>query len=220
MQLSTSNLRIYLCRENFSIINYLRRSMVKKTGLLLLLLSVLSGNAQTDTSLMARLQRFLEFTEKQEVDAALDLTYPRLFTIVSRAEMKKELLNAQEVDDVKIRMDSLRIDTVYPVFQHEKGNYTKVAYSLNIYLQMLGENATEDESEIAQMKEIYESAYGEGNVFYNAEKKEFKLRSHSAMIGIRDDVSPEWTFLNFEIDSPLTGILFGDKLLEKLVLYK
>ncbi|MCR6719128.1 MAG: hypothetical protein NVV59_02325 [Chitinophagaceae bacterium] len=194
--------------------------MLKKTGLFLLLLSVLSGNAQTDTSLTARLQRFLEFTENLDVDAALDLTYPRLFTIVTREEMKKELLGSQDEEEAKIRIDSLRIDTIFPVFQHEKGSYTKIAYTLNIYLQLVGENATEDETELMQLKEIYQSLYGEDNVSYNAEKKEFKLRSHAAMIGIRDDISPEWTFLNFEIDSPLTGILFGDKLLEKLALYK
>lgn len=194
--------------------------MLKKLLSILLLLSVLTGNAQVDTSLMARLGRFLVFSEKLDIDAALDLTYPRLFTIVSREDMKKELLGMQEMEEVKVRLDSLRLDTIFPVFQFEKGSYAKVMYTMNMHMQMLGDAATEDESEIAQMIEIFESQYGKGNVSYNKEKKEFTLKSRSAMIAIRDEISPEWTFLNFETDSPLTGILFGDKLVEKLALYK
>lgn len=194
--------------------------MLKKILLCLLLVRSFTGEAQADTSLKARLDSFLVFTEAMNIDAALDLTYPRLFTIISRDDMKKELSNTQERDDVKIRLDSLRLDTIFPVFQFEKGSYSRIVYTMNMYMQMLDEAAIEDEEEINQMIRIFELQHGEGNVTYNKEKKEIRLHIRSSMIAIRDEVSPQWTFLNLEADSPLTGILFGDKLLEKLAQYK
>ena len=217
MQLSSSNLRIYLCLHNFSISPYIMHRF-----LFILLLTLLNqiALAQEDSSIRSRLESFLAFTETMDVDKALDITYPRVFALVSREDMKKELKKSMNSEEVSVRLDSFRVDTIFPVFQLDSGHYAKIFYRMNMYMKILQQAEEEEEMDPDMMVRIFEFQFGEGNVSYNKEKKEFKIRHRAALVAIRDDISPQWTFLNLETDSPLSGILFSEKLLEKLETYK
>ncbi len=217
MQLSSSNLRIYLCLHNFSISPYIMHRF-----LFILLLTLLNqiALAQEDSSIRSRLESFLAFTETMDVDKALDFTYPRVFALVSREDMKKELKKTMNSEEVSVRLDSFRVDTIFPVFQLDSGHYAKIFYRMNMHMKILQQAEDEEETDPDMMVHIFEFQFGEGNVSYNKEKKEFKIRHRAALVAIRDDISPQWTFLNLEIDSPLSGILFSEKLLEKLETYK
>lgn len=217
MQLSSSNLRIYLCLHNFSIPPYI---MHRFLFILLLTLVNQFAFAQEDSSIRSRLESFLAFTETMDVDKALDITYPRVFALVSREDMKKELKKSMNSEEVSVRLDSFRVDTIFPVFQLDSGHYAKIFYRMNMYMKILQQAEDEEEMNPDMMVRIFEFQFGEGNVSYNKEKKEFKIRHRSALVAIRDDISPHWTFLNLETDSPLSGILFSERLLEKLETYK
>jgi hypothetical protein len=121
---------------------------------------------------------------------------------------------------VSVRLDSFRVDTIFPVFQLDSGHYAKIFYRMNMHMKILQQAEDEEETDPDMMVRIFEFQFGEGNVNYNKEKKEFKIRHRAALVAIRDDISPQWTFLNLETDSPLSGILFSEKLLEKLETYK
>jgi hypothetical protein len=190
--------------------------------LFILLLTLLNqfAFAQEDSSIRSRLESFLAFTETMDVDKALDITYPRVFALVSREDMKKELKKSMNSEEVSVRLDSFRVDTIFPVFQLDSGQYAKIFYRMNMHMKILQQAEDEEETDPDMMVRIFEFQFGEGNVSYNKEKKEFKIRHRAALVAIRDDISPQWTFLNLETDSPLSGILFSEKLLEKLETYK
>lgn len=217
MQLSSSNLRIYLCLHNFSI------SLLIMHKFLLVLVLSLGGQlafAQEDSTIRSRLDAFLAFTESMDVDQALDITYPRIFALVSREDMKKELNKSMNSEEVTVRLDSFRVDTIFPVFQLDSGHYAKIFYRMNMHMKLIKADEEMDEEDNKMMVRIFEFQFGEGNVSYNKEKKEYLIRHRAALLAIRDDISPQWTFLNLETNSPLSGILFSEKLLEKLETYK
>lgn len=217
MQLSSSNLRIYLCLHNFSISLFIMHKF-----LLVLVLS-LGGQlafAQEDSTIRSRLNAFLAFTASMDVDQALDITYPRIFALISREDMKKELNKSMNSEEVLVRLDSFRVDTIFPVFQLDSGHYAKIFYRMNMHMKLIKADEEMDEEDNAMMVRIFEFQFGEGNVSYNKDQKEYLIRHRAALLAIRDDISPQWTFLNLETNSPLSGILFSKKLLEKLETYK
>lgn len=183
---------------------------------ILLMLTSLAGSSQSDSALLVRLEKFLELHENMEVEKAMEYTYPRLFALVSREELKKEMENALGNEEVSIRMDSLRVDTVFPVFEFEKGWYAKAIYKMKMHMRLIDWEEADTELLVA----IYEHQFGVGNVKYDTAKKEFIIYNRSEIVAIRDEISPEWTFLNLELDSPLIEILFEKKLLEQLGRYK
>ena len=80
-----------------------------KTILLLLLftgISVLS-KGQTDPILQQRATLIMKATDSVDMDKILDLTYPKLFTIVPREQMAEALLEAFNTEEFTITIDSI-----------------------------------------------------------------------------------------------------------------
>lgn len=194
--------------------------MLRKLLCVVFFCSVLKVNAQVDSALQSRLTDYLYMNQTLNFEDALDLVYPRVFALIPRNEMQTALQSVFESEDNRMGFDSMWVDTIYPPFIYEEREIVKIDYQATMFIEFLDENAFEDSTEIEQMVAIFEEDYGKGNVKYDKETNKFLLRIASSVLGVKDDASPEWTFVSYEQKSPMVGILFGDKLIEKLALYK
>lgn len=231
MQLSISKLTdIYLLRK-FLVIKSLTASVtvqnMKKIflpGILFLSLQSLLF-AQKDTALERRLQDFLMVNENLDLEKVMDLTYPKLFTIVPKDQMLEVMKNAFDNDEVTIKLDSLRINTILPVFKMENGSYAKVIYSMQMLMAFKDKETdsltAEDKEERNQfMLEHMGKQYGGNNVSIDSATGAFKINVTSLMVAVKDSYAKEWSFINLKENDPLTNRLFSKALLNKLTTYK
>ena len=193
---------------------------------LLLMMIVMFGSfgklrAQEDTSLVGRLNIMLAYTEKMDIEKTFDYTYPHLFTLVSKEDLLQLMKNSMENEEMSIRMDSLVIDSIFPRFHFEKGEYAKIRYKMNLYFHLKDSvDESGEKIEPGTMLDIYKLTFGESNVSYNPIKNEYLVRTVSEMVAIKDEISPLWTFVNLEASNPLGSMLLGDNLLKELEKYQ
>lgn len=180
--------------------------------------------AQKDTALERRLAEFMQVNEKLELNKVLDYTYAKLFTIVPRKQMLEALQTAFENDEMSIKLDSLRIDSTYPVFKLEKASYAKVVYSFNMY--MLFKYAEGDSLSTEEKKEKNDfmvsamaGQYGEDNVSIDAITGFLKIQITSPMVAVKDQYAEQWCFVNLKEKDPLMDRLFNKEVLKKLASY-
>src|SRR4051794_30861083 len=86
--------------------------------------------ASSDPALRKRAQEFIQLSNKMEYEARLDYIYPLYFNIISREEL---LGNWKKLtDDGTFKMDTMKVDSLYPVFTIGNGHYAKVACTIQI----------------------------------------------------------------------------------------
>jgi hypothetical protein len=176
---------------------------------------------ETDTGLSQRLEEFMKANDEMNLEKVLDYTYPKLFDIAPRAEVLKVMQETFDSDQVKVQLDSVKVDSLYPVFQLGKGSYAKVKYSM---VMLMNFNVSKDIAK-AVSKEQNEAIrqglsqqYGEENVRMD-EKGIIHIRVQSPMVAIKDELSKDWTFVNLKEGDELTNKLISKEVLEKLATY-
>ena len=199
---------------------------MKKISLFLCLLFaqfILFG--QKDSSLERRLAEFMQVNDEMDLNKVLDYTYPKLYTIVPRDQMLEALQNTFDNESVSIRLDSLHVTTIYPVFTLENGSYAKVIYSMNMLMAF--KDNKEDSLTPEKKKErddfmlsSLSEQYGAGNVSIDPVSGYLKIKMVSPMVAAKDEYAKQWSFVNFKADDPITNRLFSKEILKKLAAYK
>jgi hypothetical protein len=196
--------------------------MMRKTlWLLLLTFCFISVEAQHDTSLVNRLNATLQFTKVMDLEKILDYTYPKLFTIATREQMLDVLKNTFETDEYNTELDSLKIDTIFPVFTINSGSFTKVRHSMLMKMVYKEPFDTADKEGTEMLVTMMEAQFGKGNVRFDPIKNSLNIFMHPDMVAIKDNLSPEWTFVNLDEDNPaILNMLFSKEVIAKLREFK
>jgi hypothetical protein len=181
--------------------------------------------AQKDTTLERRLAEFMQANEKLEFSKVLDYTYAKLFTIVPRNQMLEILQNTFDNENMSIKLDSLRIDSIYPVFKLENGSYAKVIYSFNMFMLIKypdGDSLSVDEKKEKNdfMVSALGGQYGENNVSIDPITGFLKIQVTSPMAAVKDQIAKQWSFVNLKEKDPLMDRLFDKEVLKRLASYK
>lgn len=189
-----------------------------------ILLCILFGRpvqAQQDTSLHARLERFLALTADMNIEKTLDFTYPPVFSLVSRSDMAEIMKKNMEDESMRVRMDSVILDSVFPRFTFDKGEYAKIRYRMNVY--MMFKDSVDEAGEpinLTDLQKIYEQAFGTSNILVNLQQRMIRIKLTEEMLAIKDPSSPEWTFINLDDSNPLATMVLGEDLIAELEKYK
>lgn len=189
-----------------------------------ILLCILAGGtvqAQADTSLHARLERFLELTANMNIEKTLDYTYPPVFSLVSRSDMADIMKKNMEDESMRIRMDSVMLDSIFPRFTFNKGEYAVIRYRMNVHMML--KDSVDEKGELinmADLQKIYELTFGAGKVSVNSKTREIRIKLTEDMLAIKDPSSPDWTFVNLDDSNPLATMVLGEDLIKELEKYK
>lgn len=199
--------------------------MKKITLLICLLLVQFILLGQKDSALERRLAEFMQVNDVMDLNKVLDYTYPKLYTIVPRDQMLEVLQNTFENENMSIQLDSLHINTIYPVFNLENGSYAKVIYSMNMLMAF--KNNKEDSLTPEKKKDrddfllsSLSEQYGAGNVSIDPVSGYLKIKMVSPMVAVKDEYAKQWSFVNFKENDPVTNRLFSKEILKKMATYK
>lgn len=195
--------------------------MKKIMGLLFLLNLFINLEAQQDTALVNRLTATMQFTKIMDMEKVLDYTYPKLFTIATREQMLEVLKSTFETDEYSTELDSLKIDTIFPVFSIGNGSYTKVKHTMLMRMLYKEPFDTTDKEGIQILVGLMEAQFGKGNVWFNVKRNSLNVLMQADMVAIKDELSPQWTFVNLDEDNPvILDLLFSKEVIARLKEFK
>lgn len=223
MQLYTPKIRFCPDEKNFLPAPADGVPLQKKRMLRLLFSAVLiitgfQSLAQPDTSLHARLIRFMDASQLKNIDTVLHYTYPKLFSLAPAEQMKEVMEQAFDNEEIHMEMDSLQLGKIHPQITTDSGKYVKADYSMVIRMKL--KNPPADSASYAQMRTLIMSGldekYGEGSSRFDAVADKIIIFTKTALVAIIDSWSPEWTFINFNKEEAFISYLLDDELVEKL----
>ena len=174
------------------------------------------GMAQADkdsTALAKRLDIFMEYNSKMDFEKIMDCIYPKLFTLAPKADIQASMEEAFTNENLSVKMDSLKVVKVYPLFNEGKNKYARVTYSM---LMLMTPKINEGDSiNISSFLEMMQRRYGNENERLDKTGKTVIIFQKVDMASILDNLSPEWTFLNINKEDPAMEMLLSKELLTR-----
>lgn len=184
---------------------------------LLLTILVLTGYAQQpDSSFRIRLDSFFHLNHLKDLDRVMDYTYPKLFTLVSREQMLEVMKSTFENEEMTIAMDSLKLLKTWPMLELPEGSFVQMEYSMLMRMQFKQMDSTFTPDKMETISSLLEMKYGAGNTRYDSVTRQILIHINSPLLAIKDELSPQWTFLNFLKDDPIAPMLLSQDILDKL----
>jgi len=199
----------------------LKKIDMRKALLFFIFLSILvQASAQEDSMLVKRLNDILMYTQEKNSEKILDYTYPKLFTIVARSQMKEALNGMFETDEAIIVLDSLFTIKIHPVFSVEGKQYCKILHNMVMRMNFKEPaDTTGEESEADFLLELMGEKYGKENVRFDASKNSLVIKIISDMIAVKE--KNNWFFANYDEDNPkLLDLLFSKAIQNKYKSYQ
>jgi hypothetical protein len=189
--------------------------------LFLSLLFTKNSAAQQDTALSNRLNEVLKFTQVMNIEKVLDYTYPKLFTIVSRDELKEIMLSSFETDEFTSTMDSIEVVTIFPIFKINEESFAKIKHSMLLRMKFKAEpDTTGGVNSMYMMTGMMESRFGAGNVRYDIANNTIVIKLIPSLIALKDKEDGKWYFVNFdEENKEILDMLISKEVQEKLKEY-
>lgn len=175
------------------------------------LLLVFSVSAQTDASLQRRLDAYMDANNRMDVAAILDLAYPKIFTIIPRPTLEEETRKVFDSPEVSAQMDSCRADSVHPSFNVGAGTYAVVDYSFVLRMKFKEEENTNAEEMTTLMSSVMNTT-----VTYDSSTKTLIVPIKADMLAIRNEHSPDWTFIDYKKLKSLSTMLLDAEVWAKL----
>lgn len=203
------------CRDGVTLTN----SFMKRIYFSLFFILVLTGvKAQTDPSLLVRLDSFMKVNHLLDFEKVMDFTYPKLFTIAPREQMIELMQNTFDNEEMTSELDSLQTGKIWPEIKTDEGSFVKVDYTMVMRMKFKRDPAdTTDEMEtLGMIAGLMEGQFGEGNVRIDSATKKINIKVNTALVAIKDSISPQWTFINFKKEEAMTSMLLSQDIIDKL----
>jgi len=175
--------------------------------------SVFAQFEKDSSALLLRLGIYFKHNEAMDFDKMIDFLYPKIFTLSSKEEVKSTIEAAFTNDELTIKMDSLKIVKIFPIFSIDTNKYAKINYSMII--SMAYKETAKDSSGMKPILETVQGQYGRENAWLDANGKTLMIFQKVDMAAIIDDLSPAWTFINLDENDPSLEMLLSKDLLNR-----
>lgn len=174
-------------------------------------------HSQHDKKLLERLDSMTRFTERSDFESILNLTYPKVFSIAPREQLLEAMEEAMENEEFSSSIDSLVILTIEPPIVTNNAQYVLISHSMLMYMKFREVPDSNDKEGITLLTNLMEDEFGKGNVRYNQHTGTMRIYMLATLLAIRDEHSPEWSFLNLDEDSmDIADLLLPEDVLGKI----
>lgn len=176
-------------------------------------------NAQADSSLSGRLQAFMKANADMNYEGILDFTYPKIFKLAPRELMLEEIRNTFENEEMTVKMDSLRVDSIYPVFTIGDGHFARVRYSFIMIMHFLPEDDPDEEEEkLEAILEGMKIQFGENNV--RIQDGAIRIAVTSDLVAVKDEYATDWCFMDILNNKEMNDLILDKEVLKQLAIYQ
>ena len=182
-------------------------------SMMLVILNAPAQNQKDSIDLLNRLEIFYKSNESLDYEKMLDFMYPKIFTLSSREETKASIENTFNNEELSMKMDSLKTIEIFPFFSVDSGRYVRITYSMNLIMSY--KKSSDDSSQMKNLLEIMQGQFGKENARLNETGKSLMLLQKVDMAAIKDNLSPEWTFLNLTKDDPMLEMILSKEIISR-----
>jgi hypothetical protein len=177
----------------------------------------LLSKGQKDTSLVNRLNAVLNFIKLKQLDKVMDYTYPKAFTVIPREQFSELIKGMYDTDDFSSVLDSVKLDTIFTIVKINEARYAIARHTMLMKMKYKEPITKEDADLLVQ---AMEQPFGEGNVRFVKATNSLHVFMISYMIAVKDELSPKWTFINFDLKNPeFVELILGKEVIAKLKEY-
>ncbi|MFN3754192.1 hypothetical protein [Flavobacterium sp.] len=190
--------------------------MKLKLTLIVALLLAQFTLAQDLASLKESTQKIYLATTTLDYDAILDSTYPKVFEILPKAQMKEILIETFNGNEqMKIKLLNIAPNFEYgEIIKIGDQNFCLIDHNLEMELTLTEKIEGE---EIEMMVDLLKAAMETERVTFSKEANSFTVKKKSTMIGISDAATKnQWKFINKDKENVLVNKLFSNKVVTAL----
>lgn len=178
--------------------------------------SIQNSFGQTLESMKAGVEKIYTGINTNDLDIFLDYTYPRVFEIFTREQMKLALKAAFEgSDEMKIKINNVPPDFKYgEIFTLNNQKFCFINHNLSMTL-IIKEKMDKDEAEM--MVELFKAGMKTDDVTYDKKGRSFTINKVATMIAISDEYTKnEWRYINKDEKNVLFKKMFSEDVIEAL----
>lgn len=197
---------------------YLKKNIIMKLKLSILVAFVFVQLtfAQDMASLKEGAQKIYTATTTLDYDSILDNTYPKVFDIVPKDQMKQLLVTTFNGNE-KMKIKLLPVAPDFKFGEIKKigdQNFSLINHNLAMDLTLTEKI---EEEEVEMMTELMKGAMDADTVTFNKDTNTFNIVKRATMIGISDAATKnQWKFLNRDKKNILAIKLFSEKVISEL----
>ena len=190
--------------------------MKKLLFTLFLILSISSVFAQDLKSLKLEAQRVFIASSEPNFDVIFETTYPKIFEIASKEEMKQVFLEILDNDEFSIKL--LTADPNFEFGAIIKINNQKFCVvKHDNYMRLTFKTKIESPETLTA---IFKSNMNAEEVTYNDALKSFDIKIRSTLVAVSDDLTNnKWKFVNLGSDDQLLYKIFSEEVIRKLEIH-
>lgn len=188
--------------------------MKKTISLFLVLVSFVFGFAQNLKALQTDAQMMYDNAITLDLDKILDQTYPKVFEIASKEQMKDVMNEAFNNEAMTIKM--VKTDPKFTFGEIKKiGNQTFCVFEHENKMTM---TFKEDMGETAEMMlEMIKENMGASEAAYDEKTFTFTIQKRAKVLAVSDELTNNtWKFVNIEKDGSLIQMLFDETITKQL----
>lgn len=188
--------------------------MKKSITLFLVLTSYFFGFAQDLNSLKNEAEKMYATAITLDLDKILDQTYPKVFEIASREQMKDVLNDAFNNEAMTIKM--VKTDPKFTFGEIKKiGNQTFCVFEHENRMTMTFKEDMGDSAEM--MLEMMKESMEASEATYDDKTFTFTLQKRAKVLAVSDELTNKtWKYVNIEKDGSLIQMLFDEKIIKQL----
>jgi hypothetical protein len=176
----------------------------------------LKGQAFDNSGIKAKLDAFVDYSNKKQWDQAFDLLYPKLFTKVDKQDLV-DLMLGMEADGMSIKMSNTRLTSTSAPLKEGTETFVRIAYVGDLNVQIVNGGLYDSQKAVQAIEEQFVATYGKGNVKWDSSKNQFLIVAHKSMIAV-DSGNQDWKLVEVNLDQPgLMEYLFSPTVMETLV---
>ena len=149
-------------------------------------------------------------------DAIIEGTYPRLFELVPKEQMKA-LLIATFTENEEMKVELINVPANFSFGEIKKiGDQTFCMIDHDLKMELTLAQKVENE-EIEFMTTMMKEAMETNDIVFNTEKNAFSILKKAVMIAIADSFTQnEWKFINKDKNNAFVNQLFSEKVIQEL----
>ena len=146
-------------------------------------------------------------------DAIFETTYPKVFDIISKDQMRTMFGQMMENEQFSIKLVEVEPGFSFDEIKKIEGkNFCLVTYN-NVMMMKFNEQMEDGES----MVDIFKSSMEADKVIYDKATNSFRIEMRSTLIAVADDLTKnQWKFLNKDKENKMFSLLFNEKIAKAL----
>ena len=182
-----------------------------------------SSTSGDSSSIEQRLADFMKLNEEMKFEEIMEYIYHKVFTIVPKEELLKAMKEGFDNKEVKVDIESMKVDKIHPVFEMDNASYAKIDYSMQMQMDFANssdntESIDSEQSEL--MRKTLAAQYGEENVSVDEATGNLLIRASSIMVAVKEKSDKDWYFVNLKADDPMMTKIFSKEVIDKIGTYK